>query len=273
MRRVLLRICRVLLRIFGGLLMFSGFSLIMAANLQAVENFQTLPHLFIFICGSCVLNFELFVFQKEKTHILALLSFVFALTDFSIFGAPISLGVLTRPLAWFFALASSIFGVSFVIMNKRKANALRGNSAAFTGISISMALLLVLSVPFFYNPQKHYDQGMDYYYAGKYDQAIKEYDEAIKEEPQFIDAYYRRGLAYAKKGNYEDAISDYNRKIQSFFRSDPSNAEVYLARAEAYFYKHEYDKAWEDVYKAQALNYQVDLEFLQKLRRASGRDR
>jgi hypothetical protein len=44
-------------------------------------------------------------------------------------------------------------------------------------------------------------------------------------------------------------------------------------RAIAYFYKHEYDKAWDDVSKAQDLGSQIDPEFLKDLREASGRER
>jgi len=55
-------------------------------------------------------------------------------------------------------------------------------------------------------------------------------------------------------------------------RLNPSDAEVYYNRAAAYFSQGLYDQAWEDVHKAQALGEQVNPEFLQNLRRASGRD-
>jgi len=49
-------------------------------------------------------------------------------------------------------------------------------------------------------------------------------------------------------------------------------ADPYRGRAGAYYYKGEYDKAWKDVYEAQALGRQGDSKLLEKLRKASGRD-
>lgn len=54
---------------------------------------------------------------------------------------------------------------------------------------------------------------------------------------------------------------------------DPNDAEAYNNRGLAYSDKKEYDKAWEDVYKAQSLGYKVHPEFLNALRKASGRQR
>jgi hypothetical protein len=42
-------------------------------------------------------------------------------------------------------------------------------------------------------------------------------------------------------------------------------------RGVAYFYKKEYEKAWNDVYRAQNLGYIVHPRFLKALREASGR--
>jgi Zn-dependent protease len=81
----------------------------------------------------------------------------------------------------------------------------------------------------------HYNRGCDYYAQGKYDLAISEITRAIELNPKFAKAYNNRGIAYYHKG--------------------------------------EYDKAWEDVNKARSLGYQVDTEFLKKLRKASGREK
>ena len=50
-------------------------------------------------------------------------------------------------------------------------------------------------------------------------------------------------------------------------------AKAYYNRAIACYYKGEYDKAWDDVHKAQNLGYQVHPGFLKLLREASGRER
>ncbi len=51
------------------------------------------------------------------------------------------------------------------------------------------------------------------------------------------------------------------------------DAKAYYNRAGAYYYKKDYDKAWEDVHKAQGLGYQINPEFLKALCEASGRDK
>jgi hypothetical protein len=50
-------------------------------------------------------------------------------------------------------------------------------------------------------------------------------------------------------------------------------AKAYNNRGLAYYYKREYDKAWEDVHKVQSLGQQIHPEFLKILRKASGRER
>jgi len=47
--------------------------------------------------------------------------------------------------------------------------------------------------------------------------------------------------------------------------------DAYYNRGAAYYYKREYDQAWEDVHKAQSLGLQIRPDFLKALREASGR--
>ncbi len=54
---------------------------------------------------------------------------------------------------------------------------------------------------------------------------------------------------------------------------NPRLTAAYYDRAIAYYSKGEYEKVWEDVYKAQSLGYQVPKKFLKALRKASGRER
>ena len=51
---------------------------------------------------------------------------------------------------------------------------------------------------------------------------------------------------------------------------NPKYAMAYNNRGIAYYHKGEYDKAWEDVHKAQSLGLQVPPEFIKDLREASG---
>jgi tetratricopeptide (TPR) repeat protein len=78
--------------------------------------------------------------------------------------------------------------------------------------------------------------------------------------------YYNRGVARFEKGETDGAISDFTKAIER----DPQRfAVAYAERALIYYVKKEYDKAWEDVHKAQSLGQEV--RFLEILRKDSGR--
>jgi len=48
--------------------------------------------------------------------------------------------------------------------------------------------------------------------------------------------------------------------------------DAHYNRAAAYYHKRQYDKAWEDVHKAQSMEYQIPPDFLKALRESSGRE-
>lgn len=111
-------------------------------------------------------------------------------------------------------------------------------------------------------------RGLAYFDKGDLDQAISDYNIAIAINPNYSKAYSHRGLAYAYKGDFDQAISDYNKAIII----NPNYAKTYAKRALAYFSKQEYDKSWEDVHKAQALGVEIGPEFLEALKKESGRE-
>jgi tetratricopeptide (TPR) repeat protein len=78
----------------------------------------------------------------------------------------------------------------------------------------------------------------------------------------------QEGIA-AKTERYDRTISEFNRVLEG----NPQNARAYYERGLVYYNKGEYDKAWEDVHKAQSLGYQVPSEFLRLLSAASGREK
>ncbi len=81
--------------------------------------------------------------------------------------------------------------------------------------------------------------------------------------------YNNRGNAYYSKGQYDQAISDFNKALEI----NPRYALAYNNRGVAYYFKREYEKSWKDVEKAQSLGYQIHPEFLEELRKASGREK
>ncbi|MGB2808363.1 MAG: tetratricopeptide repeat protein [Sedimentisphaerales bacterium] len=68
-------------------------------------------------------------------------------------------------------------------------------------------------------------------------------------------------------------LDDPNAHYTNAVEINPKLAVAYSNRAVVYCKKEEYDKAWEDVHKAQSLGYQVHPGFLKALREASGRER
>lgn len=116
----------------------------------------------------------------------------------------------------------------------------------------------------------NYFRGIAHAIRGQHNQAIPYYNKAIEINPTFANAYFSRGVAYVQgRGQNDQAISDYNKAIDI----NPRFAKAILSRGVAYYSKGEYDKAWEDVHKAQSLGYQVHPGFLKALREASGRQR
>lgn len=73
--------------------------------------------------------------------------------------------------------------------------------------------------------------------------------------------YVQRGLAYAYKGELDLAIIDYNKAIEI----DPDYAKAYHNIAVSYFYKKDYDKSWDYIYKTQALGCNFSPDFLEEL--------
>jgi tetratricopeptide (TPR) repeat protein len=102
-----------------------------------------------------------------------------------------------------------------------------------------------------------------------YDQAIYEYTKAIELNPNSAEAYNKRGVAYGKKGQYDQAISDFTKALEI----NPKDAEAYNNRGIAYYFKREYEKSWEDIKKAQEFGYKIPPDFLDDLRKASGREK
>ena len=80
--------------------------------------------------------------------------------------------------------------------------------------------------------------------------AVSYYDKAIQLNPSNADAYYNRGDAYDEMGEYGKAIADYSKAIELA----PNHAPAYYNRGCAYGEIGAYDKAIADYTKAIGLN-------------------
>ena len=59
----------------------------------------------------------------------------------------------------------------------------------------------------------HYDCGLAYFYAQKYEDALAQFDQSIILSPRFGRAYYMRGKTYFRLQKYQKALSDLDKAI------------------------------------------------------------
>lgn len=115
----------------------------------------------------------------------------------------------------------------------------------------------------------YFNRGVANDSSGRINEAISGYSKALEIDPGFAEAYNNRGSAYELIGQYNQAISDYSK----FIDLNPTDAVAYSNRGIAYFFNKDFDNAWKDVKKAQALGCKIHPEFLKMLREALGRER
>ncbi len=142
----------------------------------------------------------------------------------------------------------------------------------------------------------YYLRGTAYANKGNLAQAISDYTKAIEKNPNDAQAYANRGLAYAykivserslkidknspmayinlggidiNKDEFKGAISDCNKAIEI----NPNFPDAYISRLRVYIFMEEYDKAWEDLYKAETQGAKIAPQILEDLKKASGREK
>jgi len=113
------------------------------------------------------------------------------------------------------------------------------------------------------------EQGKEHFKGGNLDQAMTAYNKAIELDPKQAQFYNNRGGAYRELNHYDEAIADFNRALEL----NPNYANAYYNRAVAFYQKKAFDRAWDDVKKAQSLGGNINPEFLEGLRKASGREK
>ena len=151
--------------------------------------------------------------------------------------------------------------------------------------------------------EAYYNRGLLFADQGKYAHAIFDFTQAIKINPDNADIYINRGLIFTKQSNFTQAISDYTKTLEinsnnaqayncrgiCYLRQgnvakamadynkaiviNPNYADVYYNRAVIYYQLKEYDRAWVDVHKVGSLGIKINPEFLEDLKKVSGKDR
>lgn len=114
----------------------------------------------------------------------------------------------------------------------------------------------------------YYKVGLAYLQRRQFDQASSLLSKSLETNPRYAEAYEARGAIYNLREQYDQAISDFNRALEI----DPGLAEAYFSRGRAYYIEKKYDHSWEDIKKAKDLGYKIPPEFLDELRKASGRE-
>ena len=111
------------------------------------------------------------------------------------------------------------------------------------------------------------NRGVAYAQEGSLPRAIADFTMAIANNPKDAEAYNNRGHAYAGQGNLSQAIFDYTKAIgiNTFYVKAYNNREI------AYYKLKEYDKAWADVHRVEAIGGSVDPYFVEDLKKASGK--
>jgi len=59
-----------------------------------------------------------------------------------------------------------------------------------------------------------FKEGEDFYYKGKFDDAIKDFQKAVELDPKYADAYCEMGVSYMEKNEWDTAVSVLNKCIE-----------------------------------------------------------
>jgi tetratricopeptide (TPR) repeat protein len=110
-------------------------------------------------------------------------------------------------------------------------------------------------------------RGPAYAEQGDFEKAILDYRRTVYLDSNQIMSYDDIGNDFVSIGKFELAFFSYGRALQI----DPKDAKAYNNRAVAYFLKKEYNLAWADVHNAEYFGYDVDPNFLEDLKKLSGR--
>lgn len=87
-------------------------------------------------------------------------------------------------------------------------------------------------------------------------------------QPQTAQEYFKRGQEAMSQMDFTQGLADFTKAITL----DSQLAQAYVNRGFIYYKLKEFGSAWADVHKAQEMGQVVDQEFIEALKKLSGRD-
>jgi lipoprotein NlpI len=96
-----------------------------------------------------------------------------------------------------------------------------------------------------------------------------DFTKALEINPRDAWVYNSRGVIYSDKGQHDQAVLDFTKALEI----NPAYSQALFNRAKVYYSKREYDKSWKDINELQESGQKVPPEFLNDLRKASGREK
>ncbi len=65
-----------------------------------------------------------------------------------------------------------------------------------------------------YSAKEWFDEGLELYWIGKYEESVKALDEALKIEPNNYEIWMQKGWALHGLGKYKDALEAFNQSLK-----------------------------------------------------------
>ncbi len=93
----------------------------------------------------------------------------------------------------------------------------------------------------FIEAKNRFNQGVQFYQQGKFDQAIEAFEDVLVDKPDFADGYYNLGMAYLRKGDKDSA----KKAMEKAIELKPDFIEVYFGLGQVYVEMGNEEKATE----------------------------
>ncbi len=116
-------------------------------------------------------------------------------------------------------------------------------------------------------PHAHNNSGICYYEKGEFSLAMSEYNKAIELDHELLNAHYNRGILKVNNKDYYEGVFDFEKELKIY----PNSLKPkYYRLAVSAFNNRQYNESWKAVKKLIALKVDVNRNFLDDLRKASG---